>query len=197
MPDFQAMVHELAYADCPKSYVFRGSKGYQPKQIADMLGLNPSSRPMQAPRPGQPMPAPAASKFLMPAQACEFQLTSILEGLQRDPWPVEQDKRPLRCTGVALGRRRIASRGKASAILCHEFKRFLGLTLSQAAFPNTGARIMLFAGGPATDGPGLVVGPELREPIRSHHDIDRDSVKHFKRATKVSDSYSRGYANDD
>lgn len=45
---------------------------------------------------------------------------------------------------------------------------------------------MLFSGGPATDGPGIVVGPELREPIRSHHDIDRDSVKHFKRATKVS-----------
>lgn len=44
---------------------------------------------------------------------------------------------------------------------------------------------MLFAGGPATEGPGMVVGPELREPIRSHHDIDRDSVKHFKRATKV------------
>lgn len=56
----------------------------------------------------------------------------------------------------------------------------------QSAFPNTGARIMLFSGGPPTDGPGLVVGPELREPIRSHHDIDRDSVKHFKRATKVS-----------
>jgi protein transport protein SEC23 len=99
----QAMVHELAYADCPKSYVFRGSKEYQPKQISDMLGLNPSSRPMQPMRPGQPMPAPAASKFLMPVQACEFQLTSILEQLPRDPWPVEQDKRPLRCTGVALG----------------------------------------------------------------------------------------------
>lgn len=97
------MVHELAYGECPKSYVFRGNKDYQPKQIADMLGLNPSSRPMQAPRPGQPLPAPAASKFLMPVQACEFQLTSILEGLSRDPWPVEQDKRPLRCTGVALG----------------------------------------------------------------------------------------------
>ena len=49
------------------------------------------------------MPAPAASRFLLPVQACEFQLTNILENLQRDPWPVEQDKRPLRCTGVALG----------------------------------------------------------------------------------------------
>lgn len=45
---------------------------------------------------------------------------------------------------------------------------------------------MLFAGGPATEGPGMVVSNELKEPIRSHHDIDRDSVKHFKRATKVS-----------
>jgi hypothetical protein len=44
---------------------------------------------------------------------------------------------------------------------------------------------MVFAGGPATEGPGMVVGQELREPIRSHHDIDRDSVKHFKKATKV------------
>lgn len=50
---------------------------------------------------------------------------------------------------------------------------------------------MLFSGGPATDGPGMVVGPELREPIRSHHDIDRDSVKHFKRASKVSHDEGR------
>ena len=163
-----AMVHELAYADCPKSYVFRGSKEYQTKQIVDMLGLNPSSR--AAPRPGQPMPAPAASKFLMQVQECEFQLTSILEGLQRDPWPVEQNKRPLRCTGVALG---------------------VATTLLEFAFPNTGARVMLFAGGAATEGPGMVVSPELREPIRSHHDIDRDSVKHFKRATKYYESLSK------
>ena len=44
---------------------------------------------------------------------------------------------------------------------------------------------MVFAGGAATEGPGMVVSHELKEPIRSHHDIDRDSVKHFKRATKV------------
>jgi protein transport protein SEC23 len=44
---------------------------------------------------------------------------------------------------------------------------------------------MLFAGCPATEGPGMVVGPELREPIRSHHDIDRDNIKYFKKALKV------------
>lgn len=164
------MVHDLSSVDFPKSYVFRGSKDYPAKQIADMLGLNPSSRPVQAVRPGQPMPAPAASRFLQPVQACEFQLTNLLEGLQRDPWPVEQNRRALRCTGVALG--------VATALL-------------EAAFPNTGARIMLFSGGPATDGPGMVVSAELREPIRSHHDIDRDSVKHFKKATRYYESLSK------
>lgn len=49
------------------------------------------------------MPAPAASKFLLPVQAAEFQLTSIIENLQRDPWPVADNRRALRCTGVAMG----------------------------------------------------------------------------------------------
>jgi protein transport protein SEC23 len=45
---------------------------------------------------------------------------------------------------------------------------------------------MLFTGGPATEGPGMVVSNELKEPIRSHHDIDKDTAKHYKRALKVS-----------
>lgn len=57
--------------------------------------------------------------------------------------------------------------------------------LLETSFANTGGRIMLFAGGPGTEGPGLVVGPELREPIRSHHDIERDHIKYYKKATKV------------
>jgi protein transport protein SEC23 len=95
-------VHELGYADCNKSYVFRGSKEYSSKQIQDMLGLNPQNR--AAPRPGQPLPPQTfgAARFLMPVQQCELQLTGILEALPRDPWPIANDKRSLRCTGVAL-----------------------------------------------------------------------------------------------
>ena len=95
-------MHEIGYAECNKSYVFRGAKDYSAKQIQDMLGL--SSQARAAPRPGQPMPQHSfgASRFLLPVQQCEFQLTGILESLSRDPWPVENDKRPLRCTGVAL-----------------------------------------------------------------------------------------------
>lgn len=89
-------------------------------------------------------------------QAGEFQITNILEQLTKDPWPVANDKRSLRATGVALS---------------------VAVGLLESSFQNAGGRIMLFAGGPCTEGPGIVVGPELREPIRSHHDIDRDQVK--------------------
>src|SRR3954451_13153208 len=32
-------IHELAYEECPKSYVFRGDKELTPQQIANFLGL--------------------------------------------------------------------------------------------------------------------------------------------------------------
>jgi len=39
----------------------------------------------------------------MPVSEAEFHITSLLEVLAKDPWPVSNDKRALRCTGVALG----------------------------------------------------------------------------------------------
>ncbi|KAJ3092767.1 GTPase-activating protein S23 [Quaeritorhiza haematococci] len=168
-------VHELGYDDCPKSYVFRGNKEYNAKQIQDMLGLNvlPAQRMQQQPqRPGQPAPPPnlGASRFLLPVSQCDLNLTSILENLQRDPWPVSNDKRPLRCTGVALS---------------------VGIGLLEVAFQNMGARIMLFAGGAPTEGPGLVVGPELREPIRSHNDLEKDVAKHAKKASRFYEGLAK------
>ncbi|EJU02357.1 hypothetical protein DACRYDRAFT_22029 [Dacryopinax primogenitus] len=163
-------VHEIGYGECPKSYVFRGTKEYAPKQIQDMLGLSQANR--SGLRPGQPMQPQnfGAARFLMPVQQCEFQLTNIFETLARDPWTVASDKRPLRCTGVAVS---------------------VAVGLLESTFPNTGARIMVFAGGACTEGPGLVVGDELREAIRSHHDIDRDGAKHYKRATKFYEGLAK------
>lgn len=117
--------------------------------------------------PQQPVrpPLTAAARFLLPVQQAEFQITNMLEQLQRDPWPVANDKRPLRCTGVALS---------------------VAVGLLEASFQNAGAHIMMFTSGPATEGPGLVVSSELKEPIRSHHDIDRDNIKYYKKALKVS-----------
>ncbi|KAL6707192.1 GTPase-activating protein S23 [Coniothyrium glycines] len=168
-------VHELGYTECAKSYVFRGSKDYSTKQVQEMLGLGQlAPRPNVQQQPGRPPivpPGGAGARFILPVSQCEFQLTNALEQLQRDPWPVANDKRPLRCTGVALS---VAA----------------GL-LETNPFVNTGARIMLFSGGPATEGPGMVVGPELREPIRSHHDIDRDNIKYYKKALKFYEGLAK------
>ena len=60
------------------------------------------------------------------------------------------------------------------------------LCLWQCTFPNTGARIMMFLGGPCTQGPGMVVDDELKHTIRTHHDIEKDNCKYMKKAMKVS-----------
>lgn len=44
---------------------------------------------------------------------------------------------------------------------------------------------MMFVGGACTQGPGMVVGDELKFPIRSHHDIEKDNCKYMKKAMKV------------
>lgn len=161
-----AQVHELGYASCNKSYVFRGNKDYSVKQVQDMLGLSPR------PQGGIPQNSalPSSSRFLLPVQNCEFQLTNILEQLQRDAWPVASERRPIRCSGVALS---------------------IAVSILEQSFSNTGARIMFFGAGPPTEGPGMIVSPELREAIRSHHDIDRDTAKHYKKAVKFYESLSK------
>ncbi|KAK5715479.1 GTPase-activating protein S23 [Elasticomyces elasticus] len=176
-----AQVHELGYTACAKSYVFRGNKDYTGKQVQEMLGLLSvpgaprAGQPQQTQpgRPVQPMIAGAGQRFLLPVSQCEAQLTTALESLQKDPWPVANDRRSIRCTGAALA---------------------VATGLLETNFTNAGARIMLFTGGPCTEGPGMVVGPELKEQIRSHHDIDRDSVKYYKKALKFYDALSKRVA---
>ena len=167
-----AQLHELTNTDIPKSFVFRGTKDYTTQQIQDMLGLSSHKQPSQQPphHSQQPM---GAHRFLMPLADCEFALTTILEQLQRDPWDIQNGHRAQRCTGVALS---------------------IATALLETAFPNTGARVMLFAGGPCTVGPGTVVGVELKEVMRSHNDLDKDHAKYYKKATKYYDSLAQRLA---
>ncbi|KAF1783014.1 ADF-H/Gelsolin-like domain [Phytophthora cactorum] len=87
-------VHELGFPEVPKSHVFRGNKDFtaQQQQQQQMPG-----------QPQQPQQQTSNSaRFLLPVFECGFTLESILEDLQRDPWPVAADQRPQRCTGVAI-----------------------------------------------------------------------------------------------
>uniref|UniRef100_A0AAR2JBT1 Protein transport protein SEC23 n=1 Tax=Pygocentrus nattereri TaxID=42514 RepID=A0AAR2JBT1_PYGNA len=155
-------VHELSCEGIAKSYVFRGTKELTPKQIQEMLGL---MKPAASGQQGRPLVfcLPLFLRFLQPVHKVDMNLTDLLGELQRDPWPVPQGKRPLRSTGIALS---------------------IAVGLLEGTFPNTGARVMLFMGGPPTQGPGMVVGDELKTPIRSWHDIQKDNARHMKKAIK-------------
>ncbi|XP_073816222.1 transport protein Sec23 isoform X2 [Musca autumnalis] len=179
-------VHELGAEGCSKSYVFRGTKDLTAKQVQEMLGIGrtnaggppgapvgPGGQPMpgQQPRmpgaPGQHAAVPPANRFLQPISKCDIALGDLLSELQRDPWPVPQGKRYLRSTGAAMA---------------------IAVGLLECTYPNTGARIMAFVGGPCSQGPGQVVDDELKHPIRSHHDIHKDNVKFMKKAIKHYDT---------
>jgi len=54
----------------------------------------------------------------------------------------------------------------------------------QHTFAGHGARIMVFMGGPASHGPGTVVSDDLKEPIRSHHNLNKETAKHVEKASK-------------
>merc|ERR1719508_558294 len=54
----------------------------------------------------------------------------------------------------------------------------------ESSYPNCGGRIMSFIGGASSQGPGQVVDDELKHPIRSHHDSEKENVKFMKNATK-------------
>ncbi|CAL8269540.1 protein transport protein Sec23B [Gadus morhua] len=160
-------VHELSCEGIAKSYVFRGTKELSSKQIQEMLGLMKPAVSGQQGRPAAPQDPSATCRFLQPVHRVDMNLTDLLGELQRDPWPVPQGKRPLRSTGVALS---------------------VAVGLLEGAFPNTGARVMLFTGGPPTQGPGMVVGDELKTPIRSWHDIQKDNARHLKKSSKYYDT---------
>ncbi|KAG7277751.1 hypothetical protein CRUP_023039 [Coryphaenoides rupestris] len=139
-------VHELGCEGISKSYVFRGNKDLSAKQLQEMLGLTKPSA-AQGARGQQAPQQPLSNRFLQPVQKIDMNLTDLLGELQRDPWPVTQGKRSLRSLGSAMS---------------------IAVGLLECTFPNTGARIMTFIGGPATQGPGMVVGDELKASANGH-----------------------------
>ncbi|MCL7033461.1 hypothetical protein MKW94_018993 [Papaver nudicaule] len=165
-------VHELGFGQIPKSYVFRGSKDYTKEQILEQMNFfTKKAKPpgvVGGVRDG--LSAESIARFLLPASECEFALNSVLEELQKDPWPVNSDQRATRCTSTALS---------------------VAASLLGACVPGSGARIMAFVGGPATEGTGAIVAKTLSEPIRSHKDIDKDSAPYYHKAVKFYEGLAK------
>ncbi|KAL8227966.1 hypothetical protein R6Q57_015550 [Mikania cordata] len=167
-------VHELGFfGRIPKVYVFNGAKEITKDQILEQMGFF-----LKKPRPATGVVAgvrdglsqESINRFLLPAADCEFALNSVLDELQKDPWPVPADQRAPRSTGTAL------------TVAAH----LLGVCV-----PGSGARIMAFLGGPATEGPGSIVSKALSEPIRSHKDLDKDAAPYFHKAVKLYEELAK------
>lgn len=168
-------LHELGCDGYAKSYVFRGTKEVTAKQLQEQLGLGGGVRGQaQAPGagagPGQRPVPEVQNRFLQPLQSVDMNLTDMIGDIQENPWPLQQGMRPLRSTGVALS---------------------LAVGLLEATFPNAGARIMVFNAGPCTQGPGMVVSEDLKDPIRSHMDLEKDTCKYHKKACKFYESLAK------
>lgn len=170
-------VHELSSTTLPKAYAFRGGKEYTAQQVAYQLGFALKNDPRGT------MGAQAARRFLLPVSECEFTLNSLLDDLGRDAWPPGgHDRRPFRCTGAALS---------------------VALGLVEATCPQQSVRVSLIVGGPCNVGPGMVVGEELAETIRSHLDLQKETsnAKYTKKSLKfyaslASRAVSCGFAVD-
>ncbi|GLT66063.1 hypothetical protein SLA2020_384560 [Shorea laevis] len=166
-------VHELGFGQIPKTYVFKGSKEVSKDQLLEQMSFfikkpKPPTGVFAGARDG--LSSESIARFLLPASECEFALNSVLEELQKDPWPVPADQRAARCTGTALS--------VAAALL-------------GACVPGSGARIMAFVGGPSTEGPSAIVSKNLSEPIRSHKDLDKDSSPHYHKAVKFYEGLAK------
>ncbi|KAL4325687.1 hypothetical protein GQ457_11G009970 [Hibiscus cannabinus] len=166
-------VHELGFCAVPKTYVFSGSKDVSRNQLLEQMGLflnksKPITGVIAGVRDG--LSSESIARFLRPASDCEFALNSVLEELQKDPWPIPADQRSSRCTGTAVS---------------------VAANLLGACFPGSGARIMAFIGGPSTEGPGAIVSKNLSEPIRSHKDLDKDSAPHYHKAIKFYEALAK------
>ncbi|KAL2576371.1 hypothetical protein AAZV13_16G072800 [Glycine max] len=168
-----AHVHELGFGAVPKTYVFKGSKDVTKDQLLEQMSFfakkpRPAVGVVAGARDG--LSTESISRFLVPASECEFTLNSVLEELQKDPWAVPADQRAARCTSTALS---------------------IAASLLGACVPGSAARIMAFIGGPATEGPAPIVSKQLSEPIRSHKDLDKDSVPHYHNCVKFYDGLSK------
>ncbi|XP_049849293.1 protein transport protein SEC23-like [Schistocerca gregaria] len=142
-------VYDLGFPYCFKSHIFRGDEDVDSKKLQQALKTHSKTS--------------TQSRFFLPVSQCEANFRAIIEQIHPDPCPVKNDKRPLRCTGVAVA---------------------VSVSLLECFFQEVGGRIMMFMSGPCTVGPGIMVSDSLSEPMRSHHELNNETTKFVRSASK-------------
>lgn len=139
-------LHDVSVTN--RAHTFNGEKEYTLEEVQKILRLSGSTNAM-----GQ---LSSGRRFLHTIDVVEYNLLTIIEGLVNITFPHNESKtRAARASGCAVN--------------------IAALTL-QALLGKVGAsggHILTFLAGAATVGPGKIVNLPLREPIRSHHDIEK------------------------
>jgi len=161
-------LHEIGNADCSKTWVFRGTKEVTTQQLVEFLspGKPLNQQPLQQGQPETVPDLPDARRFIGTLSEIEFTLTSLVDDLQPDPWPVPPNHRPLRATGAAVS---------------------VAVALLESAYRGFGGRIMTFLAGPCTQGPGQTVSDDLGESLRLHNDLKADTAPYFAKSKRFYD----------
>ena len=131
-------LHEVnPTSELSRSYAFRGSTEMTTATLKEYLNLPASG-----------------NRFTAPLSDAEFLLTTLIDDLEADLWPVPRDNRPMRCTGAAVS---------------------VGAALLDALFPQVPSRILNFVSGVCSEGPGRASDTSKENLIRGHADI-RDNT---------------------
>lgn len=165
-------VHELAGPGVAnprvaRSFAFSGEHEITARDVHLTLGVGTQIA-------GQRIQANPQNNFVVPLNKCQAVLETLIENLAPDAFPVPKDHRPLRATGAAIN--------VAAALL-------------ENTFAGLGGRIMMFMGGAATIGPGLVVGTELKEAVRTHNELRKEAAPRMHAATRFYENLAERIAN--
>lgn len=133
------------------SVVFNGLKKYALDEIRKLLRMETVGY-------ANGKLGPVARRFLAGVEVVEYELNSIFELLTNNIFKHGEFERPARATGCAMN------------IAASLLQAILGKDTA------VGGHIMCFIGGAVTVGPGKVVDIPKKEPIRSHHDIEKSKA---------------------
>lgn len=151
-----------------RAYSFNGEHEISARDVHLALGVGSQIS-------GGRIQANPQNNFVVALNKCRDLIENLIEGLLPDPFPLPgKDTRPMRATGVAAN---------------------VAVALLENTFAGLGGRIMIFMGGAATIGPGLVVGSELKEAIRSHNELRKEAAPRVHGATRFYDSLAERAAN--
>ena len=203
-------LHEMNAKGMYRSYVFKGTKEVDQKQIQKIIGLNVG-------RPAAPFPTGGSGAAPAPASMAPGQLPmgqlpmgAAVSGMgmpqhggvqqhgmpqqMQQHLPANKFLQPVSdCEAALLERIENIQADRWPKAQTQRSLRATGsalavaVTLLETCYPNTGGRILSLVGGPCTTGPGMVIDEEKKNPIRSWHDIKEDNIPFMRKAIKFYD----------